>query len=343
MHPMRKLANTAENGVFGHFKHFCNNSTSTEKEGIEAGEKRQQFQSRVPERGSSDIVWPVVQASQFGIRQRQPGRGNGGVAGPAAGPFRMKPVAALVFFLLCCGPTNQKSLSHPAHYQDPMEEELTGVDCNTPQHQAKYEIDDDVCQKSKEIINNGPIKKQILVHSRSWVDVNATNCFARKSVSRFQCWDGTLLDEERFLSVPVIEAIHEFSVEECQRMLLEQKYKSESNQDYPIKLDEENVIAYTSIGRMYQDERGKSFCNGVDVFDHKSNKVLKGVVETTSIRIIVRRNVPVRFEQKTGKTGIDLMTETEVPCSLQDRGCHGTTTYLWSDVTNKCNLVRGPT
>ena len=140
--------------------------------------------------------------------------------------------------------------------------------------------------------------------------------------------------------MPVIEAIHEFSVEECQRMLLEQKYKSESNQDYPIKLDEENVIAYTSIGRIYQDEKGNSFCNGVDVFDHKSNKVLRGVVETTSIRVIVRRNVPVRFEQKTGKTGIDLMTETEVPCSLRDRGCHGTTTYLWSDVTNKCNLVR---
>ena len=46
-----------------------------------------------------------------------------------------------------------------------MEEKLTGVDCNTPQHQAKYEIDDDICQKSKEIINNNPIKKQILVHS----------------------------------------------------------------------------------------------------------------------------------------------------------------------------------
>ena len=105
-------------------------------------------------------------------------------------------------------------------------------------------------------------------------------------------------------------------------------------------MDQENAIAYTSIGRMYHDEKGNSFCNGVDVFDRKSNKVSRGVVETSSIRIIVRRNVPARFEQKTGQTGIDLMTETEVPCSLRARGCHGTTTYLWSDVTNKCNLVR---
>ena len=272
----------------------------------------------------------------------EPGIGRVTGRGQVGGLGNAKLPSICLILLLLGELTNQKMLMHPAHHEDPLKEELVAADCETPQHVGKFKIDDETCKSAKEngrTINKTPTQ-QILVQKRSWVDIEAVSCFARKTIERIQCWDGFALDEERIVSPPIVEAVHQFSVAECDRMAKSGQYKTENNQNFPLKLDAENVFAYNSIGRIYQREDGNSYCKGVDIFDD-SNRLLRDVVETTSIRIIVKK-VAIRFDLKKSQTGINQETKFGVPCSLSSGGCEGSTTYHWSSSTDEsfCDLVK---